>query len=392
MDAKDLAIRLQAQMVSNANFNSSTFSKGVAKDAGADALREKVAEIERELTEYQPRLLVVVTRSATVRGNLESLLKTLQDLEKFLNKLDAKMVLMFSATKYRAKIANFLHLLRSKSTQLLTSITLELLTSQKQPQSPPARQPPPQPEAEVARSPLTKATKSGPSEKEAVAPTSTPLESTVVPSAGVDSHRATTGALAGAYASFYGIPPSVKNYTAAAEAFAAAAADGNGDAMLMLSECYEHGWGVEQDAPVSSAWLEKAVASGCRAAMHRNAMQVGAAAASPPVLPLGGRFPLTRRRPFTGSQGAGPTRRGVSPHYSRAFRRAARRGVGLGPGPGGGGADTRPAAWQHEQHGERGVVRHGSRRGAPPRGRRSVLTASRAAPAPRRRRRRRRQQ
>ena len=275
---QELVKRLSAEMKINTNFNSPTFSQGVAKDAGADQLKEFVAQLGRELTEYDPRLIAVIPKSATVRGNLQSLTATLNDLETFLTKLAAKKVLFFSSTKYRAKIANFLHLLRSKSTQLLTSITLELLTSQQQPQSP--RAPRTQGESsphETERSPVDEVTKTVPVDEEPFSPQATSVppptsiaEATALLSPTEGNQQTTLNGTA----SFYGIPPLVKNYTVAAEAFAVAATGGDGDAMLMLSECYEHGWGVEQDTPVSTSWLEKAVAAGSRAAMHRNAMQV----------------------------------------------------------------------------------------------------------------------
>ena len=52
----------------------------------------------------------------------------MQDVEKFIEELSSARTLFFSKTRIKNKLYHILHSLRAKNTQLLTSITLELLS------------------------------------------------------------------------------------------------------------------------------------------------------------------------------------------------------------------------------------------------------------------------
>ena len=52
----------------------------------------------------------------------------MQEVDKFIEELSSARTLFFSKTKIKNKLYHILHSLRAKNTQLLTSITLELLS------------------------------------------------------------------------------------------------------------------------------------------------------------------------------------------------------------------------------------------------------------------------
>lgn len=57
----------------------------------------------------------------------------MQDVLKFLTELSNVRTLFFSKTKVKNKLLNILHSIRAKNTQLLTSVTLELLSRARKP-------------------------------------------------------------------------------------------------------------------------------------------------------------------------------------------------------------------------------------------------------------------
>jgi hypothetical protein len=59
----------------------------------------------------------------------------MKDVDTFLEELAAARTLFFSKSKINTKLHNILHSLRAKNTQLLTSVTLELLSRQPKPEA-----------------------------------------------------------------------------------------------------------------------------------------------------------------------------------------------------------------------------------------------------------------
>lgn len=55
----------------------------------------------------------------------------MKDVDKFVDELASARMLFFSKTKMKNKLLNILHSLRAKNTQLMTSVTLELLSRAK---------------------------------------------------------------------------------------------------------------------------------------------------------------------------------------------------------------------------------------------------------------------
>jgi hypothetical protein len=59
----------------------------------------------------------------------------MQDVLKYLTELGNCRTLVFSKTSAKNKVMNILHSIRAKNTQLLTSVTLELLSRAKKPEA-----------------------------------------------------------------------------------------------------------------------------------------------------------------------------------------------------------------------------------------------------------------
>lgn len=76
---------------------------------------------------------LTINSSNYVYRNLVSLETTMRDVDKFLTELSSARTLFFSKTKIKHRLYNILHALRAKNTQLLTSVTLELLSRAKKP-------------------------------------------------------------------------------------------------------------------------------------------------------------------------------------------------------------------------------------------------------------------
>eukprot|EP00596_Hydrurales_sp_CCMP1899_P003460 CAMPEP_0119049084 /NCGR_PEP_ID=MMETSP1177-20130426/62692_1 /TAXON_ID=2985 /ORGANISM="Ochromonas sp, Strain CCMP1899" /LENGTH=873 /DNA_ID=CAMNT_0007025861 /DNA_START=409 /DNA_END=3030 /DNA_ORIENTATION=+ len=146
-------------------------------------------------------------------------------VETFLEGLAAARTLFFSKSKINTKLHNILHSLRAKNTQLLTSVTLELLSRQ------------PKPETTVIIKPNN------------------------------------TAEFNIGFACFHGICRP-KNLALAVEMFKEGTKENDPEAMLMLSSCYSQGLGVDLDEHVASQWVEKAAAMGCPGALHKQAIQM----------------------------------------------------------------------------------------------------------------------
>lgn len=85
---------------------------------------------------------LTIHSSSYVYRNLVSLQTSMQDVNKFLIELSGARILFFSKTKIKNKLYNILHSLRAKNTQLLTSVTLELLSRAQKPESSESTSPP----------------------------------------------------------------------------------------------------------------------------------------------------------------------------------------------------------------------------------------------------------
>lgn len=206
----------------------------------SDQLIAKVKELKGELDDYEERLQSTLETSHNVRSNMESLISSLHDLDLFLVDLAKKRTLFFIMSSLGRKVQNFHHIIRSKTTQLLTSVTLELLT-----------RPPPDNTQPI----LTEKTVE-PDDMEAEVER---MKSTAVSSA---LH------LGRSY--LWGIQRP-QNYVMAVQHLQVAVDGGDSEAMLLLADCYSLGRGVPRDEQISVRLVERAQAMGSATAMHRNA-------------------------------------------------------------------------------------------------------------------------
>ena len=78
--------------------------------------------------EQSDKILVTVKTSVTVQYNLKSLHTSLQDVKSFFDG-NPRQSFFGSKSKLQRRVQDFYHTLRAKCTQLMTSVSLELLTS-----------------------------------------------------------------------------------------------------------------------------------------------------------------------------------------------------------------------------------------------------------------------
>ena len=246
---------------------------------GYTSLEESVLEVLRTLEDNEGRLATISTSKGVI-ANLSSLVSTFHDVKAFLDKLGAKTFVFHQTSKLRAKISFFVHLLRSCCTQLLTSITLELLSQGQQSNTtqiittvvevPPTPLPKEEIESHV---PVLPPSPPSPPPQVTEPPTK-PTLSVITSSSPSSSSQNTTSLISSGNNSYYGIPPVPKNYSIAVDFYRKAAAANDPEGMFMLGECYNNGHGVEKNNETGHFWLSKAVALGHPNAMHKNAMQV----------------------------------------------------------------------------------------------------------------------
>lgn len=95
---------------------------------GNEELKQKLKDLFSDFAEHEDKLRLTISTSEYVYRNLKSLETTMNEVNKFLEVLTQSRTLMFSKKKLKIKLQNLLHALRAKNTQLLTSVTLELLS------------------------------------------------------------------------------------------------------------------------------------------------------------------------------------------------------------------------------------------------------------------------
>ena len=93
---------------------------------GTDELLLKLEEISREIEEHTENIMVTMEHSQTVSYNMHNLLKSLNSLKIFLNGRP-RISFFSSKSKMQKQIQDFYQTIRAKCTQLMTSVSLELL-------------------------------------------------------------------------------------------------------------------------------------------------------------------------------------------------------------------------------------------------------------------------
>lgn len=160
-------------------------------------LLTKLEEILEEIEEQNSKLILTIRTSKTVWNNLSHLLLSLQELNEYIAALNKKSLFLLSKNRIRKRILLFQQDLRARTTQLMTSISLELL--------------------------------SGNSNNDVVELVST------------------SELYNDAITYYYGLAGRPKNYVVAFGKFLVGANNDDTDAMVMAARCYINGYGTDPD-------------------------------------------------------------------------------------------------------------------------------------------------
>jgi TPR repeat protein len=198
-EVKTLAVKLRMEGQEN---------KKLSIIKGSNELIRRIDEVFSEIEEQYSKIVATMKTSKSVVENLRLLKAAMKDIEGFYAAL--KNAWMFlSKSKLTLRMQNHYQTLRGRCTQLLTAVSLELLSG-----------------------------RSAPAAEE------TPV---------LGSELYHTGLYY-----FHGLHGKPKNYIFAFEKFVQGAEMGDGECMVMTANCYLHGFGVEENDTIGWKWLEKA--------------------------------------------------------------------------------------------------------------------------------------
>lgn len=177
-----------------------------------EGLLQAINEMHAELVQQQENITSTLLASSTIQGNLNSLCSSWVDIFNYFDELQNTTVLFLTKPKLKRKAVAVTQALRSKGTQLMTNVTLELLL-RKQPET-----------------------------------------------VQEESTSDIVYQLPAFYKYYYGVAGSPVNYTMAyTKARESAEKNHNPRAMLLLSKCYFRGHGVPADPIQARKWLDQAV-------------------------------------------------------------------------------------------------------------------------------------
>ena len=208
----------------------------VQKLEGGRQLVTKIDEVILELEEQNSWILEAAESSKIVHSNLRILHDALNDIHKFLLSSKSTSLTLFKGSLTKSVILLQTHL-RSKQTQLMTSVSLEILAKQHRQNAAENRLPIHEVEKEIKE------------------------DLTLKPEVNFNN----------AVKHYHGIGQE-KNYNLAFTQFKSAAEDGHSESMYMLYNCYQNGYGTDRNFATARSWLEKAVSAGSPSAKTELAM------------------------------------------------------------------------------------------------------------------------
>jgi hypothetical protein len=185
---------------------------------GNEELTNKLDEVLSEIDTQFDKIIATVHSSDMVYTHLKGLRATIEKIYQFFEDLQQTRVLFFAKGRLRKQMILHYNSLRHNCTQLMASVSLELLS--KEPDHPPPSEPLPD-------------------------LTNQELEREVL-----EGHKF-----------FYGIHK-FKNYLRAFKHYVYAAERDHLDAMIMVGLMYQHGYGLDQDLSKAIAWYKRAEALG----------------------------------------------------------------------------------------------------------------------------------
>jgi TPR repeat protein len=198
-EVKTLAVKLRMEGQEN---------KKLSIIKGSNELIRRIDEVFSEIEEQYSKIITAMKTSKSVVENLRLLKAAMKDIEGFYAALKSAWMFL-SKSKLTLRMQNHYQTLRGRCTQLLTAVSLELLSGRNAP-----------------------------------AAEETPV---------LGSELYHTGLYY-----FHGLHGKPKNYIFAFEKFVQGAEMGDGECMVMTANCYLHGYGVEENDTIGWKWLEKA--------------------------------------------------------------------------------------------------------------------------------------
>jgi hypothetical protein len=194
---------------------------------GNEELTEKLDEVLREIDCQFDKITTTVHTSDMVYTHLKNLRVTIEKIHEFFNDLQQTRVLFFAKGRLRKQMILLYNTLRHSCTQLMASVSLELLTKAAQPEE--------EPEEDILETSITE-------------------------------EELNREALEG-YKFFYGIHR-FKNFIRAFKHFVFAAERGHLESMIMVGKIYQNGDGVDRDISNAIAWYKRAEALGSSIAKY----------------------------------------------------------------------------------------------------------------------------
>jgi TPR repeat protein len=215
-ELKTLAVRITTEGHEN---------KKLQTIKGSDELLRRIGEVLNEVEEQYTKILITMKTSKSVMENLLLLKDAMKDIQDFYTVVKLSWMVL-TKSKLKLRMQNHYQTLRSRCTQLLTAVSLELLTDKP------------------------------------VFTEETPVASSELYRQGLNY--------------FYGLCGKPKNYIWAFEKFVHGSELGDSECMIMTGKCYLHGYGIEANSSIGLKWFEKAANLGsiCPHAKTEIALQI----------------------------------------------------------------------------------------------------------------------
>lgn len=205
---------------------------------GSSELISNIHEVLRDIDEQSGKILLTINSSATIYDKLKSLLDTINDISAFFEEVKGTKFMVFAKGKLKRHMVIHYQQLKSKCTDLMSAVSLELLTNKDL----------------LTPEPVSMA---------APVPVNAPID---------DSALLEQKYLDGCF-SFYGIDRP-KNFNIAFDLFLYAAEKDHLRSMIMVAEMYSRGYSVESDENICINWLERAATLGCASAKYHLALKM----------------------------------------------------------------------------------------------------------------------
>lgn len=204
---------------------------------GSQEMVMHIHEVLRDIDEQSPKILLTIHSSNTVYDKLQSLSDAINEIATFFEEVKGTKFMFFAKGKLKRHMVLHYQQLKSKCTDLMSAVSLELLTN-----------------------------------KDLILDTPEPIVEAPAPSP-VDPHAKLEEKYMDGCRSFYGID-CPKNFNIAFDLFSYAAERDHTKSMVMLADMYKRGYSVDQDESRCINWLEKAATMGSSSAKYYLALKI----------------------------------------------------------------------------------------------------------------------